>query len=62
MVSVVVFMMDKTANQGGIPFAFTSVSLFSNANTDYLMLSLDIIFWFIILFGIWKLVGKLLKR
>ncbi|MDO8570940.1 MAG: hypothetical protein Q7R97_05130 [Candidatus Daviesbacteria bacterium] len=50
------------AGSGGFPFSFTSSSLFSTASTDYQMLIVNIVFWFMILFVIWKLIGKLLKK
>lgn len=50
------------AGSGGFPLSFTSSSLFSTPSTDYLMLFLDIIFWYIILFVIWKLILKVTKK
>lgn len=50
------------AGSGGFPFAFTSSSLFSTPSTDYSMLTLDIIFWFVILFVIWSLIKKVSSK
>ncbi|MDO8570792.1 MAG: hypothetical protein Q7R97_04375 [Candidatus Daviesbacteria bacterium] len=46
---------------GGVPFTFATGS-FLGGSTDNFMFFIDIIFWFIILFAIWKLMKKLLKR
>lgn len=57
-----VALMDATinisANKAGLPFKFGSYVLFGRANTDYLLLFLDIAFWFVIIWGVWKLVSK----
>lgn len=42
---------------GGFPFRFASGS-FLGGSTDYLMLILDIVFWFAVIFILWKLVFK----
>lgn len=42
---------------GGVPFTFATGS-FLGGSTDNLMLFLNIIFWFVILFGIWSLIKK----
>ncbi len=48
---------------GGIPFRFTSGATFlGGASTDYFVLFIDIVFWVIVLWIIWKLFLKLLKR
>ncbi len=43
--------------KGGLPFSFASGS-----STDGLLLALDIIFWFVIIWGIWKLFRKVIDR
>ena len=50
------------AGQAGLPFRFSSSSLFGSESTDQFMFLLDVIFWVIVIFGVWKLIGKLLKR
>lgn len=45
------------SGKGGLPFRFASGS-----STDGLLLTLDIMFWFAILWGIWKALPKLFKR
>lgn len=42
---------------GGVPFRFASGS-FLGGSTDGLMLVLDIAFWFVAIWGIWKLISK----
>ena len=46
---------------GGIPFRFTFGSFLGGTNNN-LMLMLDIIFWFVVIFGIWKLFRSLIKK
>ncbi|MDO8570938.1 MAG: hypothetical protein Q7R97_05120 [Candidatus Daviesbacteria bacterium] len=55
------FATGNLNNGGGLPFSFSSFN-FLGSETNTGMLILDIIFWFVILFGIWKLMGKLFKR
>lgn len=50
-------MMNTSANRAGIPFKFGSYVLFGEARTNYLVLALDIIFWFVVLWGIWKAIS-----
>ena len=57
------FAMNQNSIQAGFPFKFTSAALmFGNAETNYLILVLDIIFWFIILYIIWTLIKKLTSK
>lgn len=60
--SIVDAAVNSSANQAGLPFKFGSYTLFGTANTDYSILILDIAFWFLVIFGIWKLLQKLLKK
>ncbi len=46
---------------GGVPFRFASGS-FLGGSTDNLMLLLDIAFWFIIIWGVWKVLQKVTAR
>lgn len=49
--------------EGGIPFRFTSGATFlGGASTDYFVLFIDVIFWSIVLWIIWKIFLKLLGR
>ncbi|MBF8249692.1 MAG: hypothetical protein HW400_293 [Candidatus Levybacteria bacterium] len=50
------------AGQGGIPLRFTSSSLFGSASTNWPALLIDIIFWFLIIWGIWELLQKTSKK
>lgn len=50
------------AGEGGLPFRFSSASLFGSESTNFVMLVIDIIFWSVVLWAIWKLFLKLLKR
>lgn len=42
---------------GGIPFRFASGS-FLGGSTDNLMLILDIAFWFVVIWVVWKVISK----
>lgn len=55
-------LMNSSANQAGLPFKFGSYALFGTANTNYSTLILDIAFWFIVLWGLWKMLPKLFKK
>lgn len=46
----------------GLPLKFHISSFSGSGIYDSTTFGLDVIFWFIILFGIWKLIGKLQKR
>jgi len=56
--SLIDALANSSANQAGLPFKFGSYALFSTASTSYSILTLDIIFWFVIVWGIWKLIQK----
>jgi hypothetical protein len=60
-VAIIDFLVNKTKNVVGFPFAFSSFN-FLGSETNQTMLFVDIIFWFIVLFGIWKLILRLIKR
>lgn len=63
-VSIVDALMRNSflAGEAGFPFRFSSSSFLGSENTDFLNLILDIIFWFVILFGIWKLFQKITSK
>lgn len=46
---------------GGLPFRFTSGS-FLGGSVNEIMLILDILFWFIVLLVIWKVIQKALSK
>lgn len=48
-------------SSGGLPFRFSSFNLLGS-ETNVGMLILDIVFWFIILFGVWTLIKKLFSK
>lgn len=45
------------AGEAGFPFRFSS-SYFFGESTNLLMLALDIAIWFIVIWGIWKVISK----
>lgn len=56
------FTNSSIAGSGGLPFAFTSSALFGSPSTDYLMLIIDILFWFIVILVIWKVLQKIISK
>ncbi len=56
------FRSSLVAGQAGLPLRFTSSSFFGNANTNYIALFLDVIFWFFIIWIIWKGLQKVLLK
>ncbi|MBI2613264.1 MAG: hypothetical protein HYW62_00610 [Candidatus Levybacteria bacterium] len=48
-------LANPSANQSGLPFKFGSYALFGTASTNYSVLVLDIAFWFVVIWGIWKI-------
>ena len=55
-------LANSSINQAGLPLKFGSYALFGTANTNYSILILDIAFWFLIIWGIWKLIKRLQKK
>lgn len=45
----------------GLPFGFSSFNFFGS-ETENTMLLLDIAFWFLVIWGIWKLIKRLQKN
>ena len=46
------------AGKSGFPLRFGSSSLFGGSSTNYTMLLLNIAFWFIVIWGIWKVLQR----
>jgi len=55
-------LMNSSANQAGLPFKFGSYALFGTASTNYPFLLLDIVFWFVIIWGTWRLLQKVTAK
>lgn len=55
------FITNSYQVMSGWPFEFTGFS-FLGGSTDYAILLLDIVFWFIIIWVLWKVLQKVLKR
>ena len=55
-------VMNTSANQAGLTFKFGSYVLIGEANTNYTVLILDIVFWFVVIWGVWKAITYLLDR
>ncbi len=50
------------AGRAGFPFRFSDMSLFGGGETNYLILSLDMFFWFFILVVMFKFIPKLFLK
>lgn len=61
-VALVDAVMNTSANQAGLPFKFGSYVLFGEANTNYPVLILDIAFWFVVIWIIWKTISYISGR
>lgn len=57
LMAVVDFVLNISTGKIGLPFGFASFNLLGGS-TDSLMLFLNIIFWFVIVLLIWKIVLK----
>lgn len=55
------FAFNITTGKIGIPFGFSSVSLMGSS-TDYTTFLVDIAFWFVIIWLIWEVLLKVLKK
>lgn len=50
------------AGQGGFPLRFTSSSSFGNASTNWTALLFDILFWFLVIWGVWRIIKRSKKN
>lgn len=50
------------AGEGGVPFRFSSGTLFGSGSINYLMLLIDIAFWFVVIWIIWRIISYLAGR
>lgn len=49
--------------EGGFPFRFSSgASFLGESSTNYFILLLDILFWFIVVFLLWKIIFKIFRK
>lgn len=55
--SVVAFAFGNYDLASGFPFKWSSFN-FLGSNTDYGALLMDVVFWFIVIWGIWKILQK----
>lgn len=60
-VPVIAFLIGNYKYADGFPFKWSRFN-FLGSNTDYGTLMLDIAFWFLVIWGIWKLFPKLFKK
>lgn len=59
--SVIAFALGNSSLASGFPLKWSSFN-FLGSNADYLALFVDIAFWFIVIWGIWKLLQRLAKK
>ena len=50
------------AGESGLPFKYSRGTLFGSGSINYVMMSVNIIFWFIVLWVIWKAIQKLMRQ
>lgn len=50
------------SGKSGFPFRFGSSSLFGGSSIDYPMLLVDIVFWFVVIWGGWKVLQKITSK
>lgn len=55
-------LVNTSASKAGLPFKFGSYVLFGTARTNYSFLLLDIAFWFIVIWGVWKILQKITAK
>ncbi|GEM_PF-3515800 len=60
-VAYIDFVFNITTGAVGLPFGFSRFNFFG-AETDKRMFLLDLVFWFVVLWVIWKVLQKVLKR
>lgn len=68
MVMYIASIVDAVVNgtllggKSGFPFKDSSATMFGEGTTDYLSMTLNVIFWFILIWGIWKLIKRVQKK
>lgn len=55
-------LLNTSANQVGLPLKFGSYALFGTASTNTPFLIIDIAFWFVVLWLIWRAITYLSGR
>lgn len=58
----VVFNGSVVAGDSGIPLRFDSSVMFGGGSTNYLNLFIDIVFWFFVVWVIWVVLKRLMKK
>ena len=61
-VAIVDVFVNKTKNIAGLPLGFSSLGLFLGGSTDYPMLILDIVFWFVVIWLVWFGIKKITNK
>ena len=59
--SVIAFALGNSNLASGFPLKWSSFG-FLGSNTNYLALLIDIAFWFIVIWGVWKLIQNSKKK
>lgn len=50
------------AGESGLPFKYSRGTLFGSGTINYVMMLIDIIFWFVALLLIWKVLTKIFNK
>lgn len=50
------------SGEGGIPLKFTESSLFGGTAINLIIFLIDVIFWFIVIWIVWRLLSKLTNK
>lgn len=63
-VSIIDAVVNNTllGGKSGFPFKDSSATMFGEGTTDYLLMALNVIFWFVVIWGIWKILLKFHKK
>jgi uncharacterized BrkB/YihY/UPF0761 family membrane protein len=59
--SIIAFALGNSNLASGFPLMWSSFDLLGS-NTDYLALLIDIVFWFIVIWGIWKVLQRASRK
>lgn len=57
-----IFSGTLLGGRSGFPFKDSSTTMFGGGTTNYFLTVLNILFWFLIILGIWKVLPKFFKK
>lgn len=50
------------AGEAGFPLKFSRGTMFGGGSTNYLLMILNIFFWFVVIWGIWKILQRIKSK